>query len=392
MTIASIAGPVSASHSRRASFVTVVLPCLNEEQAVGPTVEEALRGLERSGYPGEVLVVDNGSTDASVERAAAAGARVVHEERRGYGAAHLGGIREARGDVIIMADADCTYDLENLGQLVQRLEGGADMVVANRFGYGLDRKAMPLLHRYVGTPLITRFVKTVTRVPVDDSQSGYRAFWAEGIRALRLRTPGMEYASEMLLRAGSAGWRVEEVPSTYRERVGESKLSTFSDGWRHLRLLLIMSPHLSLLLPGFLLALAGAGLAALTIAAPGGVDVGGWHWGPVFLGPMLLIVGAQVLFLGLMAAHRSDLTPPRIRALTHVLDGKGAVDRLLWRFTLVFLLGALIDAVLLGLYLADFRAAEFLGIAGVAQALIVIGIGGVATVLGAEFAHRSMEL
>src|SRR5262249_40029680 len=152
--------------------------------------------------------------------------------QRGYGAAHVAGVKAAHGNVVVMADADQTYDLSHLGDLVAPLNQGADMVVGSRVMGGIEADAMPFLHRYVGTPVITRLLSLLTGVGLSDSQSGYRAFWRECVLSLQLRATGMEYASEMLLKAGRAGLSVREVPSPYRARVGESKLHTFSDGWR----------------------------------------------------------------------------------------------------------------------------------------------------------------
>lgn len=218
-------------------FVSVVLPCLNEEAAVAATVGEAFRGLAEAGVAGEVIVVDNGSLDRSAERAAAAGARLVEQAVRGYGAALGTGIATARGDVVVIADADRSYDVARLGDLLVPIRRGADLVVAARLRGEIDVGAMPVLHRYLGTPALNGLVSVLTGVRFVDGQSGYRAFRREAVVGLGLGTSGMEYASEMLLRAAAAGLRIAEVPTRYRVRVGESKLRPIRDGWRHLRLL-----------------------------------------------------------------------------------------------------------------------------------------------------------
>ena len=388
---AAVPGPgaIDAARDRDIGFVSIVLPCLNEEEAVGPTVREALDGLRRAGVEGEVLVVDNGSTDRSVELAGAAGARVVHEPERGYGAAHLAGIRAARGAVVVMADADQTYDLENVGKLLEPLRRGADLVVASRLDE-IAPGAMPFLHRRVGTPLITRALRVLTGAPLSDSQSGYRAFWRDRIDELDLRTPGMEYASEMLLKAVRAELDVREVAAPYRVRVGESKLNTFSDGWRHLRMLLILSPHLTLLLPGLATLAAGLALSSISLFAPGGLEIGGAPWLPVFLGPILLILEAQVALLGALAAARSDLTPAFVSRRLGVFRRRDAVDALLWRFVLLALGSAALDAMLFAAWAAEVSGPSLLGLAGIAQAAIVVGIGGFASVLAADFSRDSL--
>lgn len=374
-----------AGEQRTIRFVSVALPCLNEEAGVAATVIEAFAGLERAGVPGEVVVVDNGSTDRSRERAEAAGARVVTEARRGYGAALIAGVEAARGDVVVMADADQTYDLERIGDLLDPLRAGADIVVGSRLLGGIADDAMPFLHRYVGTPVITRVLRLLTGIGLSDSQSGYRAFWRDTVLALRLRATGMEYASEMLLKAGRAGLAVRDVPSAYRARVGESKLDTLSDGWRHILMLLLLSPHLSLLVPGVACVGSGLLLSCVSILAPSGVILGSLHWLPVFLGPTLLIIGAQALLLGSLAAYRSPLTPRSLRSRLLFLGRPKAVTEMLGGFALCVLVGLLVDASLLALWLLSVSGPALLGVAGIAQALIVIGACGMLTVMAAEY-------
>ena len=379
-----------AEAERPVRFVSVVLPCLNEEDAVGETVAEARRGLERAGVEGEVLVVDNGSTDRSVEVAQAAGAIVIREETRGYGAAHRAGVAAARGDVVVMADADQTYDLEGLASLLAPLRDGADMVVASRLKGVVAEGAMPLLHRRVGTPVITRLLRLLTGTPLSDSQSGYRAFRREQALALDLRAPGMEYASEMLLKAARSSLDIREVPSDYRARVGESKLRTLPDGWRHLRMLLVLSPHLALILPGLAAIALGLTLSVIAAFAPRGLGIAGSQWLPIFVGPALLIIGAQGAFLGAIAAHRSELTPAPIRRRLAIFGRPDAVDALLRLSVLIVLGGAGLDVVLLAVWLGGLAGPSLLGLAGIAQATIVIGVGGIVSVLSAEFARESI--
>ena len=230
--------------------VSVVMPCLNEEETVGACVAKAVGWLERRGIPGEVLVVDNGSTDRSVEIAEDAGARVIHERRRGYGQAYLRGFAEARGDYIVMGDSDDTYDFSDLDALVAPLDRGADMVLGNRFAGGIANGAMPWAHRYIGSPIINFVIRLFFGTRIGDSQSGLRAFRRGVTERLGLRSSGMELASEMIVSASRAGLTIAEVPAPYAIRRGESKLNTVRDGWRHLRYLLLAAPDFLFTLPG----------------------------------------------------------------------------------------------------------------------------------------------
>ncbi len=259
-----------------APSVSIVMPCLNEEETVGICVEKAMSWLAQSGTPGEVVVVDNGSTDRSAEIASAAGARVIHERRRGYGQAYLRGFSEARGDYIVMGDADDTYDFSNLDPLIAPLANGADMVLGNRFSGGIASGAMPWAHRYLGSPIINAVIRLFFGTRIGDSQSGLRAFRKDAAERLGLRSTGMEMASEMIVSAARAGFHIVEVPAPYAVRRGESKLSTVRDGWRHLRYLLLAAPDFLFTLPGAALIVLGAIATAITLAGPDGIQIGPW--------------------------------------------------------------------------------------------------------------------
>ena len=282
--------------------VSIVMPCLNEEGSIAICVEKAKEWLDRSGYRGEVLVVDNGSTDRSRERALAAGARVVEEPRRGYGRAYLTGIPQARGKYIIMGDCDDTYDFTNLEPLIAPLRDGYDLAVGNRYAGGIRPGAMTWSHRYIGTPVITFLLRMFTGTRLGDSQCGLRAFTQEAYQRMGMHSTGMEFASEMILKAVRRGLRVAEVPISYSPRVGETKLNTFRDGWRHLRFLMLSTPAYVFTVPGLILSFLGVvAIATALLLSRGTIDA--WpHWPAVFIGPILIVVGLNALLLGL-AAH-----------------------------------------------------------------------------------------
>ncbi len=280
-------------------LVSVVIPCLNEAENIEACVTQARAALQRNGIPGEVLVADNDSDDGSRELAEAAGARVVREPRRGYGSAYLAGFAAARGEFIVMGDADLTYDFDEIPRFVAELQDGADMVIGDRME-NIHPGAMPWLHRYIGNPLLSGFLNLLFRTGISDAHCGMRALRTDTLPQLDLRTTGMEFASEMVIRAAKEDLDIRQFPIEYRPRGGESKLSSFRDGWRHLRFLLVHSPNHLFILPGALMALLGAVVSALVLAH---VDVLGRQWDlhALMAGALLMIVGTQVVALGLCA-------------------------------------------------------------------------------------------
>ena len=279
--------------------VSVVIPCLDEAESIESCVLAAQNTLADSDYEGEVVVVDNGSTDGSGELAAGAGARVVREPRRGYGSAYLAGLDAARGRYIVMLDADMTYDAGELPRFVKALENGGDMVLGNRMK-GIEPGAMPWLHRHVGNPVLTGLLNRLFGTKVKDAHCGMRAVRSEALPRLDLRTTGMELASEMVIRAAKADLDIRQFPIEYHRRRGESKLATWRDGWRHLRFLLVHSPKHLFIAPGVAMAALGTLIMAAVLAR---ISFLGHQWDIHALigGALLLILGTQVIALGLCA-------------------------------------------------------------------------------------------
>ena len=282
-----------------APLVSVVIPCLNEEVNIERCVREATAALEAGGLIGEVLVVDNDSDDRSAELAAGAGARVVVEPRRGYGSAYLAGFAAARGTYIVMADADLTYDFREIPSFVEQLSAGAELVMGNRMR-NIKPGAMPWLHRYIGNPLLTGLLNLFFRTGVRDAHCGMRALRRDVLDTLDLRTTGMEFASEMVIRAAKEHLAIAEVDIEYHPRGGESKLSSFRDGWRHLRFLLVHSPTYLFVVPGVLLAAIGV-FASFAVLAHIALLGRSWDIHALIGGALLTIIGTQVLALGLCA-------------------------------------------------------------------------------------------
>jgi hypothetical protein len=283
--------------------LTILMPCLNEANTVAACVRAATRFLTESAINGEVVVADNGSTDGSVEIAAAAGARVVHVPVRGYGAALMAGINNARGEYVIMGDADSSYDFSRLEPYVARLRAGAELVMGNRFQGGIEAGAMPPLHRYLGNPVLSFLGRLFFRIPIGDFHCGMRGFSKRAIQRLGLVTAGMEFASEMVAKAALARLRVEEVPTTLqpdgRDRLPH--LRTWRDGWRHLRFLLLFCPRWLFLYPGILLLVTGSAGLALDLTSLLGLTA------PI-LGVHSLLYMAAATMLGVQTLQFALLT------------------------------------------------------------------------------------
>ena len=291
-----IAEPTPA---QTAPKVSVVIPCLNEAENIEECVKRAWAAINGAGLTGEVVVADNNSTDGSGALAEAAGARVVHETRPGYGSAYLAGFAAARGEYIVMLDADLTYDFAEIPRFVEELDKGAQLVMGDRMD-NIHPGAMPWLHRYVGNPILTGILNLFFSTGVKDAHCGMLGLRRDILPTLDLRTTGMEFASEMVIRASKEKLRIAEFPIEYHPRGGESKLSSFRDGWRHLRFLLVHSPTHLFMLPGLFLAVIGT-LIALTVVTQVNVFGREWDLHTMVAGALLMIVGVQVVGLGLCA-------------------------------------------------------------------------------------------
>jgi hypothetical protein len=285
--------------------LTIVIPCLNEAETLAEVIDRAQRFLHAYSVSGEVVVADNGSTDGSAAIAIGGGARLIPIPERGYGAALRGGIVAARGKYVAMGDADCSYDFMGLMPFLEKLRGGTELVVGNRFLGGIGKGAMPPLHRYLGNPILSLAGRIFFSAPIGDFHCGLRAFRRDSILGLGLSSSGMEYASEMIVKAQLSGLSMEEVPATLAKdrRSRPPHLRSWRDGWRHLKFLLLFSPRWLFIYPG--LALFAAGLAAALALLPGDRTVSDVTFGVhslLFAGAATLI-GAQLMSFGVLASH-----------------------------------------------------------------------------------------
>ncbi len=316
--------------------LTILMPCLNEGETVAICVHKARGFLERTGIDGEVLVADNGSSDGSPELARGAGARVVHIAESGYGSALIGGIQAACGRFVIMADSDDSYDFSQLDAFVDGLRAGNTMVVGHRFRGGIRPGAMPLLHRYLGNPLLSFAGRLFFSSHIGDFHCGLRGFDRTAALKLGLHAPGMEFASEMIVKATLAGWRISEVP-TVLSPDGRSRpphLRSWRDGWRHLRFLLMMSPRWLMLYPGA--SLIGIGVAAELAILRGPIVINGVGFD---IHTMLYAAGSTILGVQLVLF---SLLARAVGVLKNILPMSVQLSRFLRIFTLErgILLGA----------------------------------------------------
>src|SRR2546421_1890975 len=283
--------------------LSVVMPCLNEAETLATCIRKARETLERHQISGEVIVADNGSTDGSQEIARNSGARIIQVESKGYGSALLGGVAAAQGRFVIMADADDSYDFGDIPAFLEKLRAGADLVMGNRFMGGIKPDAMPPLHRYLGNPVLTAIGRMLFRAPCGDFHCGMRGFRETAYQRMRLRTTGMEFASEMVVKAALLKMNIAEVPTTLSPdgRSRSPHLRTWHDGWRHLRFLLLYSPRWLFLYPGMLLIAFGVAGTAWLLPGPQRV-------GTIVLDVHTLLYALMSILLGFQAIAFATFT------------------------------------------------------------------------------------
>jgi len=355
--------------------VSVIIPSLNEERTIGVCIEKVKRVFEEEGIKGEIIVADN-STDKTPEIARSLGAKVVTPDKRGYGYAYLYAFKHARGKYIVIGDADDTYNFLEIPKLLEPLKNGeADLVIGSRFKGEILDGAMSWLHKHIGNPVLTWFLNFFFKAGVSDAHSGFRAFTREALDKMKLKGDGMEFASEMIMRAVWAGLRIKEVPITYYPRKGsEPKLKSFRDGWRHLKFMLLYAPSYLFVLPGIFLFILGMALVFL-------ISAGLSKFGHINLGihsmiasSLLAILGYQLLFLGLAGKiYRAKMDMPNDR-IVEFLTNRLSLEKGATIGLLIFLAGFVYTAYLIWKWVERFRSLPMLNQDVLAFTLIVIGL------------------
>jgi glycosyltransferase involved in cell wall biosynthesis len=314
MSVAQRAAKQTAS-TPTAVEVSIVMPCLNEAETLAKCIRHAQSAIAKGGFAAEIIVADNGSADGSQQIARDLGARVVDVPRKGYGSALIGGIDAAKGQFVVMGDADDSYDFEAIGPLIDKLREGYDLVVGNRFMGGIEPGAMPWSHRWIGNPVLTFISRVFFHAPVGDTHCGLRAFQKDAYEKMRLRATGMEFASEMVIKASLKGMRIVEVAVVLRPdgRSRAPHLRTWRDGWRHLRFMLLFSPRWLFLYPGLVLFAFGILLSALLIAGPLRIGAVRLDIHTLLVAGFLSILGYQLVLFAVFTkifAIRAGFHPP----------------------------------------------------------------------------------
>ena len=281
--------------------ISIILPCLNEEQALGYCIDEIKQVIKENKLNAEIIVVDNGSTDKSIEIAKQRKVNLINEPELGYGSAYLAGFKKAKGKYLFFADSDASYSFKNIPKFIQELKQGYDFVIGNRFKGHMEKSSMTWSHRYIGNPILSSILRIFFRTNIKDSHCGMRAIKKQALEKLNLKTKGMEFASEMVMKSIKRNIKTKEIPINYYQRKGKSKLNSFADAWRHLRFMLLYSPLFLFFIPGLILLLLGINSMILLYFDKLQFFGIQFFYHPMFLSALLTIIGYQLVIFALFA-------------------------------------------------------------------------------------------
>jgi glycosyltransferase involved in cell wall biosynthesis len=362
---------VTLAPSDKETEVSVILPALNEEVTIGQCIEKIKRVFLEKHIHGEIIVMDS-STDSTGTVARDLGATVIRPEKAGYGYAYIEGFRHAKGRYIVMGDADNTYDFLDIPRLIEPLKQGADLVIGSRFRGEIKRGSMSQLHRYIGNPLLNRILNMIFRTHFSDSHSGFRAIRRSALELLKLESGGMEFASEMLIRASRQELVITEIPITYYSRVSPSKLHSFADGWRHIRFVLLMRPIPFLAFPGIFLACIGFALMGIFYMT--GIEGSRLH--SFILGALLLLGGTQGVFMGILISTYSVIHGYQEKSgFMKIIMNYHSLEKFLVLGGMLVLAGILVGAYIIYKWVASgFGELSEISTAIVALLLLIMGM------------------
>jgi len=333
--------------------ISIILPCLNEEKAIASCLDEIKKTIKDNSLKAEIIVVNNNSTDSTASilssyKKILPELVVVDEEKGGYGFAYLKGLATARGQYIFMADADGTYNFSQIPNFINKLEEGNDLVIGNRFSDKMEDDSMPWLHKYIGNPFLSSLVRLFFGVKIHDIHSGARAITHDALNKLTLYTGGMEFASEMIISATKKNLKIAEISIEYRKRIGESKLNSWADGWRHLRFILLYSPLILFFLPGLVIFLSGIILMYVFYFYEPIIFGIKFYTHPIFLFSLMIILGYQLILFSFFS---------KIYAITHLGDSNRFIESIFRHITIEksILIGAVITIIGIYLYVSIFK-------------------------------------
>jgi len=333
--------------------ISIILPCLNEEKSISYCLDEVKTVIKNNSLNAEVIVVDNNSDDNSFSIVSKYKNNfpelvIIKEEKRGYGFAYLKGLSIAKGQYIYMADSDGTYNFRELPIFINKLEEGYDMAIGNRFSNNMEDGSMSWSHKYIGNPFLSFLVRLFFKVKIHDIHCGARAISQESLNKLSLYTGGMEFASEMIIRARKENLNITEIPISYNKRIGESKLNSLADGWRHLRFILLYSPFLVFLLPGLLIFFSGTILMSIFYFYEPVFWGIKFYTHPIFLFSLMMILGYQLIIFSLFS---------KIYAITHLGDNNKMIESMFRYITLekIIFIGIFMMIIGVFIYLSIFR-------------------------------------
>ena len=356
--------------------VSVLIPCLNEERTVGNVVRDARKELQKNGFEPEVIVDDGASTDDSVNEACKAGAIVIKEGERGYGDAYLTMIERATGDVFVLADGDGTYPMRFLPKFVKPILKGKDFVMGTRLKGKIEKNAMPLLHRYLGNPILTLILNLLLGASVSDVCCGMRSYSKEKIRALNLSAGGMDFAAELLIKSLKRRYLYAEVPITYKKReVEKSKLNSFGDGWILLRMMLLLSPTWLFIYPGLISFMLGLAIAAFSLTSKIELFGRSMDVSATIIGSFLAIVGIQTIFFGLSAKIYSVINNFEMPGKTYAfINDYFSLEKGLLLGTLFIICGLIASLSLFPYWLQKVFTLSGLKLGIISSSAIIIGL------------------
>lgn len=278
--------------------ISIIIPCYNEEKTIGKCILDTKETCKKNKIPFEIIIVDNNSEDKTAEIAKKAGAKVVFEKKQGYGHAYKKGFSVAKGEYVFMADGDYTYDFNEIPKFYSQIDKGYEFVIGNRFTKKMESGAMPKLHKYIGNPVLSGLINILFNNNIKDTQCGARLIKKTTYEKLKLQSKGMEFASEMIIKAIKQKIKIKQINIKYRYREGKSKLKSFSDGWRHLRFIMMMNPNATYIIPGTILTILGISLFGILFQGPKQIAGFTFYEHPLFLASILVISGTQLLFTG----------------------------------------------------------------------------------------------